>query len=53
MYLKKDILLPVVNKKKLMSFFSWKKNDLLFINEFERGVVNEFCLFLLNSSNAK
>ena len=32
--LKKDILLPVVNKKKLMSFFSWKKNDLLFINEF-------------------
>ena len=32
--LKKDILLPVVNKKKLMRFFSWKKNDLLFINEF-------------------
>ena len=32
--LKKDILLPVINKKNLMSFYSWKKNDLLFINEF-------------------
>mgnify|MGYP001172279959 FL=1 len=32
--LRQDILLPVVNKKNHMDFFSWKKNDVLFVNEF-------------------
>ena len=32
--LAQDILLPVTDKNKLMNFFSWKKNDVLFINEF-------------------
>ena len=29
-----DILLPVTDTKNLMNFFSWKKNDVLFVNEF-------------------
>ena len=29
-----DILLPVIEKNNLMKFFSWKKNDLLFVNQF-------------------
>ncbi len=29
-----DILLPVTDKKNFMNFFSWKKNDVLFVNEF-------------------
>ena len=29
-----DILLPVIDKKNLMNFFSWKKNDVLFVNKF-------------------
>ncbi len=29
-----DILLPATNKNNLMNFFSWKKNDVLFVNEF-------------------
>jgi len=29
-----DTLLPVIDKKNLMNFFSWKKNDVLFVNEF-------------------
>ena len=29
-----DILLPVIDKNNRMKFFSWKKNDLLFVNEF-------------------
>ncbi len=29
-----DILLPVVDKNNIMNFFSWKKRDLLFVNEF-------------------
>tara|TARA_Y100001958_G_C20840926_1_gene287528 strand:- start:32 stop:583 length:552 start_codon:yes stop_codon:yes gene_type:complete len=29
-----DILLPVTDKKNLMNFFSWKKNDVLFVNKF-------------------
>ena len=29
-----NILLPVVNKKNQMSFFSWKKNDALLVNKF-------------------
>ena len=29
-----DTLLPVIDKNNLMNFFSWKKNDLLFVNEF-------------------
>ena len=32
--LAKDILLPVIDKNNLMKFFSWKKNDVLFVNEF-------------------
>ena len=32
--LRQDILLPVINKKNYMNFFSWKKNDVLFVNEF-------------------
>ncbi len=31
---KQDILLPVTHKKKLMNFFSWKKNEVLFVNKF-------------------
>ena len=30
----KDILLPVTDKNNLMNFFSWKKNDVLFVNEY-------------------
>ena len=29
-----DILLPVIDKKNLMNFFSWKKNNILFVNKF-------------------
>ena len=29
-----DILLPVIDKNSLMKFFTWKKNDVLFVNEF-------------------
>ena len=29
-----DILLPVIDKNCLMKFFSWKKNDVLFVNKF-------------------
>jgi 5-formyltetrahydrofolate cyclo-ligase len=29
-----DILLPVTNKNSLMNFFSWKKREVLFVNEF-------------------
>tara|TARA_B100000614_G_C14446179_1_gene452362 strand:- start:77 stop:628 length:552 start_codon:yes stop_codon:yes gene_type:complete len=29
-----DILLPVIDKTNLMNFFSWKKNDILFVNNF-------------------
>ena len=29
-----DTLLPVIEKNNLMNFFSWKKNDVLFINKF-------------------
>ena len=29
-----DILLPVIDKNNRMNFFSWKKNDVLFVNEF-------------------
>ena len=29
-----EILLPVTNKNNLMNFFPWKKNDVLFVNEF-------------------
>ena len=29
-----DILLPVTEKNNLMRFFPWKKNDLLFVNQF-------------------
>ena len=29
-----DILLPYVDKKNLMNFFPWKKNDVLFVNQF-------------------
>ena len=29
-----DILLPVIDKKKFMKFFSWKKNEILFVNKF-------------------
>jgi len=32
--LRQDILLPIIDKKNHMSFFSWKKNDVLFVNEF-------------------
>ena len=32
--LTKDILLPVIDKKNFMDFFSWKKNDILFVNKF-------------------
>ena len=29
-----DILLPVTDKNNLMNFFSWKKEDILFVNKF-------------------
>ena len=32
--LTKDILLPVTEKNNLMNFFSWRKNDVLFVNCF-------------------
>ncbi len=32
--LTKDILLPVIGKNNHMNFFSWKKGDVLFVNEF-------------------
>ena len=32
--LRKDILLPVINKKNHMNFYPWKKNDVLFVNKF-------------------
>ena len=32
--LKQDILLPVTDKNNLMNFFSWRKNDILFVNQF-------------------
>ena len=32
--LTKDILLPVIDKNNLMNFFSWKKNEALFVNKF-------------------
>ncbi len=33
-FLKQDILLPVIDKSDFMNFFSWKKNDILFVNQF-------------------
>jgi 5-formyltetrahydrofolate cyclo-ligase len=30
----KDILLPVIQKKNNMNFFSWKKNEVLFVNKY-------------------
>jgi 5-formyltetrahydrofolate cyclo-ligase len=33
-FLKQDILLPVVDKNNFMNFFPWKKNDILFVNQF-------------------
>ena len=32
--LNQNILLPVVDKNNKMNFFSWKKNELLFVNKF-------------------
>ena len=32
--LSQDILLPVTDKNNHMNFFSWKKNDVLFVNKF-------------------
>ena len=32
--LSQDILLPVTDQNNHMNFFSWKKNDVLFVNEF-------------------
>ena len=32
--LAQDILLPATNKKNLMNFFSWKRNEVLFVNKF-------------------
>ena len=29
-----NFLLPVIEKNKLMNFFKWKKNDILFLNKF-------------------
>ena len=29
-----DILLPIIDTNNLMNFFSWKKNDVLFVNKF-------------------
>ena len=33
-FLRQDILLPVIDKSNFMNFFSWKKNDILFVNQF-------------------
>ena len=33
-FLAHDTLLPVTDKNNLMNFFSWKKNDILFVNKF-------------------
>jgi len=38
--LAQDILLPVTDKKNFMNFFSWKKNDVLFVNKF--GMLEPF-----------
>ena len=32
--LSQNILLPVIDKNDLMNFFSWKKNDVLFVNQY-------------------
>ena len=32
--LAQDILLPATDKKNLMNFFSWRKKDVLFVNQF-------------------
>ena len=32
--LDQDILLPVIDKKNLMNFYSWKKNNVLLVNKF-------------------
>ena len=32
--LAQDILLPVINKNNFMNFFSWKRNEVLFVNKF-------------------
>ena len=32
--LAQDILLPITDKDSHMNFFSWKKNDVLFVNKF-------------------
>ena len=32
--LAQDILLPMTDKKNIMNFFPWKKNEVLFVNEF-------------------
>ena len=32
--LSQNILLPVIDKNNLMNFFSWKKNDVLFVNQY-------------------
>ena len=29
-----DLLLPAIDKNNLMNFFSWKRNDVLFVNKF-------------------
>ena len=32
--LSQNILLPIIDKNNLMNFFSWKKNDVLFVNQY-------------------
>ena len=32
--LDQEILLPIIDKNNLMDFFSWKKNEVLFVNKF-------------------
>ena len=32
--LTQETLLPVIDKNNFMNFFSWKKNEVLFVNEF-------------------
>ena len=32
--LDQEILLPIIDKNNLMNFFSWKKNEVLFVNKF-------------------
>ena len=32
--LAQDILLPVINKNNFMNFFSWRRNEVLFVNKF-------------------